>query len=146
MKTNILTILILSVFVFASCENAKTKENKLQAEVLAEHDVIMAKMDELTEMQSRLDSLKINLGNIKVSKPETDTLALKNTIDSLKTQLSLADDAMMNWMRDFNPDYEGKSHEEIIQYLNEEKTKINAVGVLFEESLSKSSAILSENK
>lgn len=146
MKTKTLTAFLLTLLIATSCENAKTIENKLQKDVIDVHDVIMARMGEINEAQYKLDSLKNKLGELKNIKPETDTLAFRNTIDSLKEKLTSADGAMMDWMHQFNPDYTGKSHEEIVEYLNKEKAKIDSVGVLFEESLSKSAEILSKNK
>src|SRR5690606_13175854 len=106
------------------------------------HDILMVKMDDIINNKLRLDTLKTNLKSILKEYPSTDTIALKSSIDSLKTELTNADEAMMNWMHQFNPDHTGKSHEEIMTYLNEQKLKIDSVKVLFDQSLSKSEQLI----
>lgn len=142
MKTKLLAFLLPAGLFFIACENPKAKQDKLQAEVLAQHDVVMARMDEINESQTTLAEIKANFKNI----PNADTLALQKTIDSLKGKLKEADDAMMDWMHNFNPDYEGMSHEQVMEYLGKQHIAIDSVQILFEQSLSKSKEITSKYK
>ena len=141
MKTKISTLLLLcSLAIFSACENEKAAQDKLQKAVLDKHDVVMARMDELNENQLQLDQIKKDFPNLN----NTDTVSLSASIDSVKIELSNADEAMMAWMHNFNPDYTGMSHQEIIGYLNQQHKSIDSVKVLFDNSLSRSKAIISK--
>ncbi len=146
MKTKFLTLICLSLLCATACDNNKQAQNKLQSDVIITHDMVMAKMDKLNESKYQLDSLKARFWNLKNAQPQLDTLILEKTIDSLKLELTNADEAMMDWMRNFNPDYGDKTHEEIMSYLNGQKTKIDSVNVLFETALSKSDEIVVKYK
>src|SRR5690606_12218447 len=125
MKTGFLTLICFSLLATTACNNDKEAQNKLQHEVISTHDVVMAKMDRLNEGQYQLDSLKSRLWNLKNAQPDLDTVQLKSTIDSLKQELGKADEAMMQWMRNFNPDYGDKPHEEIMNCLDDEKNTLH---------------------
>ncbi len=138
------SFLILLLFVLAACDNSKQQQADLQKKVIDSHDILMVQMDELMNKKNKLDSISANFKSLKQQDPETDTLALRSSIDSLKTTLTKADDAMMNWMHQFNPDHTGKSHEEVMNYLKEQELKIDSVKTLFDESLSKSELFISK--
>ena len=119
-RRNILSFfhsLILSLVIVACGSADKEQETKLASEVLAMHDVVMPKMDEIMTAQR----------DIKAAVEKDSTL--KTTADSLNSQLSAADDAMMDWMQNFNKDYhlEKHSHEEILSYYEAERKKIEEV-------------------
>lgn len=135
---------LILFFFLAACNNTKQEQANLQKEVIDNHDVLMVKMDNIMNNKLKLDSLKANLKSIIQKYPATDTAALKLSIDSLKTELTNADEAMMNWMHQFNPDHSGKSHEEVMAYLNDQKVKIDSVKTLFDQSLSKSEQQISK--
>lgn len=138
------SLLILFLFVLAACDNSKQEQADLQKEVIDTHDILMVQMDDLMNKKLKLDSIAADFETAVVKQPSTDTIALKSTIDSLKSELTKADDSMMQWMHQFNPDYTGKSHEEIMAYLNEQKVKIDSVKTLFTTSLTKSEALISK--
>jgi len=134
------SLLILFLFVLAACDNSKQEQADLQKKVIDSHDVLMIQMDEIMNKKSKLDSISNNFKSLNI----TDTITLKHSIDSLKTALTKADDAMMSWMHQFNPDYTGKSHDEVMNYLNNQQVKIDSVKTLFDESLSKSELFISK--
>ena len=141
MKTKISILLLLcSLVIFSACENEKAIQEKLQKTVLDEHDIVMARMDELNESQLKLDQIKKDFPNLN----NADTASLSASIDSVKKELSNADEAMMTWMHNFNPDYTGMSHEAVVNYLNQQRKSIDSVKVLFDNSLSRSKAIISK--
>ena len=88
------------------------------------HDTAMLLMKEIGIGQSRL-RVKINMLE--------DNSSQKDTILDLLLALSKADDAMMNWMREFkNTDldedmYKAMQEEEIMYYLKQEEVKIEKV-------------------
>lgn len=142
-RISLLVILLLSfIAILSSCQNEKAAQEKLQKEVLDTHDVIMARMDELNENQLQLDQLRNNFKNLN----NVDTIALDLSIDSVKSELAKADEAMMEWMHNFNPDYTGMSHQQVIDYLSDQRKGIDSVKVLFDQSLSRSKAIIQKHK
>ncbi|ADY52012.1 hypothetical protein Pedsa_1450 [Pseudopedobacter saltans DSM 12145] len=144
MKIRILPLVVLLSFIaiLSSCQNEKAAQEKLQKEVLDAHDVIMARMDELNEDQLQLDQLRNNFKNLN----NADTATLGLSIDSAKSDLSKADEAMMEWMHNFDPDYTGMSHQQIMDYLGKQRKSIDSVKVLFDQSLSRSKAIIQKHK
>ena len=138
------TLFLLVLFVLSACNNSKQEQADLQKKVIDNHDILMVQMDEIMNKKTKLDSISANFVSIKNEKPDTDTSALKLSIDSLKSSLTKADEAMMNWMHQFNPDHTGKSHEEVMSYLNDQQVKIDSVKTLFDQSLSKSELFISK--
>lgn len=143
---NLKMILVAICFSFLACNNDKEEQQKLQKLVIDKHDVLMAKMDSLTENQLRLDSIILKYKEIKVENPTLDSQTLVAQIDSAKSLLNNADEAMMNWMHQFNPDYTGKSSAEIFEYLKKQEQKIDSVKTLFDKSLANSNALIQQYK
>lgn len=139
----IFSILLIS---FSGCKDQKAEQKKLQSEVMEVHDLLMSEMDLIMKNKSDLSNLQLHLDSLKIKNPTLDTVDFKIQIENLKKELVSSDDAMMQWMNNFNPDYTGKSHEEIVSYLNHQKIKIDSVKTLFKESLSKSNTILVKYK
>ncbi|QEK51203.1 hypothetical protein FYC62_05575 [Pedobacter aquae] len=143
---NLKMILVAICFSFLACNNDKEEQQKLQKQVIDKHDVLMAKMDSLTENQLRLDSITLKYKKIKSENPSLDSNTLIAKIDSAKNLLNNADEAMMNWMHQFNPDYTGKSSKEIFDYLKSQEQKIDSVKTLFDKSLAHSNALIKQYK
>ena len=141
-RISISALLLGLATTLGSCENEKAAQEKLQKEVLEQHDSIMTKMDLLNEDQMQLDLIRNNFKNMN----DVDTLALGLSIDSAKSELQNADDAMMEWMHNFNPDYTGMSHQQIIDYLNQQHKSIDSVKVLIDQSLSGSKALIEKHQ
>lgn len=116
-KIFIISTLFVSLLV-SSCNNAeKEEEKKLAEEVAAIHDVVMPQMDEIMKMKSEI---KAKIGQDTTKRKLGENLSL---------ELAKADDGMMDWMQNFNPNYhnEGHSHEEIIKYFETERQKISQI-------------------
>ena len=109
--------IILSLAMVACGSADKDQEKKIAEEVTAMHDIVMPKMDEIMAAQREL----------KAAVEQDSTL--KTTADSLNSQLSAADDAMMEWMQKYNPNYynEGHTHAEVLSYYEAERKKIEEV-------------------
>ena len=138
--------LVFLLFALSGCQNQKAEQQKLQKEVIEQHDVLMVRMDLLQDNKSALSLIENNLDNIKKVQPNLDTVQLKAEITDLKIQLTVSDESMMKWMNNFNSDYTGKNHEEVMKYLENQKIKIDTVKTLFDQSLSKSGAIIQKYK
>ena len=145
-KRTYLIIFSILLISFTGCKDQKAEQKKLQSEVMEVHDVLMGEMDLNMKNKTELSNLQLHLDSLKKLDPTLDTVDFKIQIENLKKQLVSSDDAMMQWMNNFNPDYTGKSHEEILSYLNNQKIKIDSVKTLFKESLSKSNTLLVKYK
>ncbi|TKB97706.1 hypothetical protein [Pedobacter cryophilus] len=144
--SNCFYALVFLLFALSGCQNQKAEQQKLQKEVIDQHDVLMGRMDLLQENKSALSLIENKLDSLKKVKPDLDTVQLKTEMIDLKIKLTNADEAMMKWMNNFNTDYTGKNHDEVMSYLKDQKIKIDSVKTLFDQSLSKSGAIIQKYK
>ena len=122
------------MFLFASltaCQkNAEDKQKLMISEVMAVHDEVMPKMDDIMSLKSSLDSA------IKVS---PDSAKAKE----LYVALDLADNQMMDWMEKYDSEsVKGKSEEQINKYFVDQKTKITEVKVLTVKSIEEAKVFL----
>ena len=132
MKLYILPLLIIS-FVVTSCGSSSNDENKnLQDSVIAVHDEIMPLMGGFTRNSIKIDSILMNLPEIKMQNPEIDTNQTRIDLLSLKENLDSSTESMNDWMHGFEVDHAGKTKEEVKNYLENELLKINEVKRKFE--------------
>ncbi|MEQ8470848.1 MAG: hypothetical protein RIC35_06660 [Marinoscillum sp.] len=100
----------LSFFVLAitiiSCTNPKgesqTEEKDLKTQVLDAHDEVMPKMGELRATQKKLLVLADSMSADSVVAAKYQALA---------NDIKLANEAMMDWMRSFDANYQGTEKE-----------------------------------
>jgi len=104
----------LAGLMLSACNDNKAREKTLLDEVIKTHDKLMA--DDGTVMKN-----KMQLKNIAKSDASAN---VKDSVAIYTKQLGDADDAMMGWMNKFNPVFTGKSHDEIMAYLNSQKVQI----------------------
>jgi uncharacterized membrane protein YcgQ (UPF0703/DUF1980 family) len=139
-----LTLFTLLLINLTACVDPKAEQKKLQEEVMAVHDSLMMDMGKLSNSKEKLSLILTKLDSLKSTQAGLDTTILKNKIYDTKLALSKADDAMMDWMNGFNPDYTNKSEQEVEVYLKNQKTKIEEVKTLFKNSLSISDSIITK--
>ncbi|WPP52470.1 hypothetical protein [Catalinimonas niigatensis] len=126
-------IYMLATVIMVAC-NASPQENQSQSnleesskdalfnEVMAIHDEVMPEMGRIFRLQKALKQVIDSL--------ETQKVSASISVDSLKNiqaDLKEADDAMMNWMRSNDFQFENMEEEEIMQELASEKEKIIVV-------------------
>ena len=70
----------------------------------------------------------------------------KQQLSQLSTQLIKADDAMSDWMKGFSLDYTGKSHDEIMTYLQQQQVKVKQVDSMLVDATTASAAYLDKIK
>lgn len=132
MQKFLFTLLAATVFI-VSC-NTKPDENKqLQDEVIAVHDEIMPLMSDFVKNSIKIDSL---LASDKINSEEN-----KEELVDLKATLDDANEAMNDWMYEFEMEHEDKSDGEIKKYLENELTRINLVKEKFSEASKKSTVL-----
>lgn len=122
-----------SILIFATvtaCNKSEDKQKVMIDEVMAIHDEVMPKMDDIMTLKSSLDSA------IKVSPDSVKAKELYSALDS-------ADNQMMDWMQAYNPDQvKGKSEEEVTKYYADEKAKISSVKELTNKSIEEAKGFL----
>ena len=126
---------LLSLALF-SCTDTKKQEKDLLNEVIKIHDMVMEKDELIMINKMQLDTLIKENKNPALNAPAT---ALVATLDS-------ADAKMENWMHKFDAENKGKSHDEIMTYLNDQKKQIEAIDQQLNSSVAASSKFIKENK
>lgn len=123
MKISLFVILSVVLIATISCDSEKKVEQELYDQVMAAHDEVMPEMGSLMKLSKQLraksDSLN-ELGDLSGEEAQEE-------IQKLIKDLEDAGDGMMRWMREFEPMEEGTPHGEVMQYLREQKRKINKV-------------------
>jgi hypothetical protein len=124
-----------------ACNNDKADEKKLMDDILATHDKVMAAEDKAMTNKIVIDSL------LKVDRfAPLDAVNQKEAFKVQSASLNAADEAMENWMHKFDPDYKGKSHQDVIKYLTEQKKQIMHIDSLLRTSIVQSTEVLSKYK
>ena len=114
-----LSIIALLAFV-VSCSSPEKKEEQaptLKEQVMGVHDEVMPKMGELRKTQKELLAL--------VDSSAADSV-IAAKYRALATDIEMANESMMSWMRNYDPEYTG-TPEEIEKYLQSELEKIETV-------------------
>lgn len=131
----IITALFLS-FIILSCTDTKKQEKDLFNEVIKVHDNVMSKDQLIMINKMQLDTL------IKQNKsPEITAEATQHS-----KALDAADTNMEDWMHNFDAENKGKSHEEIMTYLADQKKKIDAIDSSFNVTVAAASKFIKQNK
>jgi len=133
MKTNLFIALILIACTFSACKDEKAEEKAQLTEVLKVHDEVMGKSEAVVKNKMVIDSL------IKKGDPDMKKTA---RLLLLNVQLSSANDKMETWMHNFNPDYTGKSHTEVMEYLHNQRLKLIHIDSLMKSAIYQSNDYL----
>lgn len=120
MKTVKVEILIAIAFlsIITAC-NQKNRVEKLKAEVMAIHDEVMPEMGTLMNLQKELKD--------KISDLDTTDKSMADSLRRLVKQLEEADEAMMQWMRNYKDPSPERSEKEALEYLESKKESITEV-------------------
>lgn len=134
-----LSLLFTSIIFITSC-NSKVDENKqLQDEVIAIHDEIMPLMGEFVRNSIKIDSL-LEYSHHLDQKQDNHT-ERKEELTDLKKTLDDANEAMNDWMHEFELEHDDKSNTEVKEYLENELKRINSVKTKFSEASQKSAVL-----
>lgn len=120
-----LAVMLLASLLFVACEsstetNDEFDQQALQDEIMAAHDEVMPKMGELNKLKNEL------MEEAKALTEEGQEEAAER-LTALATELEDASKSMMDWMRQYKPQFDGKTKEEIQSYLNDQKEKVEVV-------------------
>lgn len=126
-----------SIIACNSAGGNKEQEKKQQDVILQLHDKMMDKDELVLTNKSKLDTLLKKYPNDAVK---------TGKVNGLIKQIDAADDAMQNWMHKFNPDYTGKSHQEVMEYLHSQQRQIATIDSLLDVAADASTKFLTEVK
>ena len=123
----IVVCILLGTGILA-CSQAEEKiSEELQEKVLALHDNLMPKTEEVVSLQAQLDSFSTGKDSIHVNK--------------LKKALAKSDQAMMDWMHQFSMDSLGKMEvKSKIEYLGNQFNKLKELQQLTDSTLNAAKA------
>jgi hypothetical protein len=119
MKKAIITA--LTCLALFGCSDNKKQEKALLDSVIKIHDKVMGKDDQLMKNKMKLDTL------LKTKLSGTDTVAEMAQMMGLSVKLTNAEDAMEKWMEKFDPEQKGKSHQDIMSYLSDQKDQVSGI-------------------
>ena len=112
-------LLLIIGLALASCQsNKKSEVISVKETVMEIHDEAMPKMTELMKTRKKLTVLADSLVDID----SVSSLVIQATA----SEIDLATESMMMWMRNYEPEFEG-SEEEILAYLKRQKEEIQKV-------------------
>lgn len=141
MKFVFKNLLVFFLFATVSCQSEKKDEvGDLKEEVIAIHDEVMPLMGELKSLKKEVDTLAEQLSM-------EDSVMHQERIQELKAlskQLDQAFEGMFIWMRQFKAPEEDMEKSEAIEYLNEQKVKVEKVNKDIKEALATAKQELDE--
>jgi hypothetical protein len=120
--------------VLSSCSDTKKQEKDLLDKILKIHDKVMGNDEALMKNKMQLDSL--------LKLPAKDT-AEKVNMKALDIKLQASEEAMENWMHNFEPDVTNKSHDEVMKYYNAQQKGIMSVDSQMNVAITESNKYLS---
>lgn len=128
-------IMATAILLFNACTDTKKQEKDALEQVIKIHDEAMAKSEQAIKDKMLLDSIS-----------KADNIIEQPEIKSVVNNLTTADKAMEDWMHQFNADNTGKSHEQIMQYLNDQQKQVSKVNQQLQTALSQSKQLISTHK
>jgi hypothetical protein len=127
----LLFFLLLPVLL-AGCQAGQTEEEhrtKLESQVMDIHDEAMAEMGTIYKLRRNLTRLRDTL-----QVQDTDTAVIQELTTHI-VRLNQADEAMMNWMRQYKIPDGQQSHELTMHYLQDELSKMRNVKQLMDSTI-----------
>ncbi len=138
---NRIFLLAIVIGLFTACQSDSVPPSiSLEEEVMAIHDEVMPQMGHLSVLLDSLQHLVVGM--------QADTLAIDTAlVSSMQTaanQLTIADEAMMDWMRHYKKPGEDMTEEQKMAYLEAEKVKVNEVKDKMLKSISEAEELLQQ--
>jgi hypothetical protein len=114
------------------CNDDKKQEQALLNDVIKTHEKLM-----------------VDDGAIMKNKMQLKSIATANTVADVKDSVAVyskslddADNSMMTWMNKFSPDFTGKTHEQIMTYLNGQKNQILQLDMQINKAIATSNSYI----
>lgn len=131
------------IFSFTAC-NKRESEEILQDQIIETHDALMQKGE--TIMANKESITKLLASAQTTNNANLDTEEFYNKANALNVDLTKADEAMMTWMKNFNPDFGTKTHDQIMEYLHMQKADIRKVETQINEAIKNSNDFVNKYK
>jgi len=128
-------ILLVTGSLLFGCSNRKEEKKAIMTEVMKVHEKVMEVDGQVINNRMKLDTIIE-----KEKRAATDSAVILNK------KLSAAEDAMEDWMHKFDYEQKGKSDDEVITYMNDQKKKIMAVDSLLNNAVAESNIYLKKIK
>lgn len=130
---NLLIVLGLTVIVFA-CNTQRNDLSSLKEEVMLIHDDAMPRMGEVRSLQKKL---------LAMADSNASDTAMAQSYRDLANSLQLANESMMDWMRAYDPNFDGRE-DAVKEYLNRKKKEIEDVSYQMDSSINEAKKALGE--
>ena len=138
MRNSILLLVIVALLFSCTEKKQGNSHEKLMEGVMAVHDAVMPKMGDIMKYKKQIGE---KIQELKTAGEEANQDAISK-LQQVSDDLDASHKQMMDWMHEFNSDFEGMTEEDIAKYLNDEKAKIEQVGQLTENTLKEALEIL----
>jgi hypothetical protein len=122
------------VIALSACSNDKAQEKALLDDVIKLHDIVMGKDEQLMKNKMKIDTMLITI---------KDTVA-QQPLKKISTNLVTAEEAMETWMQNFDPEQKGKTHDQIVAYLNGQKKQVTAIDSQINVAISQATQYLNQ--
>ena len=140
MKLFASALTLLISFLVLACANPLIEANKeMRAQIIGVHDEVMPKMGELMSLQKKALAQADSL----YAQDSTATAQIES-MRTLAGQLDQAYDGMFVWMRQYSLEEEGKTPEEIKNYLDDQLLKVNQVNTEIKAALDQAATQLKD--
>ncbi|MCH6198756.1 hypothetical protein MMU07_04125 [Aquiflexum sp. LQ15W] len=141
MSPNYVRFLFAIFFFLSACAPDKNESNdNLKEEVIAIHDEVMPKMDELKKLQKEIIQKSQDLAIDSIANSQQI-----ETLNAIATDLNAAFEGMFVWMRQFKSTYEEMTPEEVEIYLLDQKIKVQVVNDQIKSSIIAANKELGKN-
>ncbi len=107
--------ILLVTLVFSACEDKADKVKALKDEVMDVHDEVMPLMGELRKTAKSLEMKAETLDSLSAAE-----------LNVLSANIDSANEFMMEWMRQYEPDLQG-TEEELLEYYSAQRESIRMV-------------------
>jgi len=142
---NTMTAIAL-LLIFTACKDTKKDEKALESQVMDLHEQVMGDGEKAMQNKMQLDTLMMKKDSIKKAYPNLDTSAESKTMRSLSSRIVKADDRMSDWMHNYNPDFRGKPHDEVMNYLDQQKKIVSQINKQYNSVIQASNQYLLKYK
>jgi PBP1b-binding outer membrane lipoprotein LpoB len=128
-------LILLTASALFGCSNKKAEKSAVMDQVMKVHEKVMEVDGQVIANRMKLDTLL-----------KDNTLAAKDTALQLNKKLTAAEDAMEDWMHKFDYEQKGKSDEEVITYMDNQKKLIMAIDSQLNIAVTESNLYLKKTK
>lgn len=146
-----ITLILFAAIVVGGCNSSeepktgnrveRTEADSLFDEVNAGHIIGMGKMDDLNAAKQRANALLDSIGKLP-AKAKVASAPYMAKLNALVNDLTSSEGKMQTWMKEFSLKKATEESKERIEYLKDEKLRVDDVKESILSSLSKADSVL----